>query len=70
LPALPDGVFLEIAAIVIWVVVILLVRTHPPAGHWNVVGIAGGFVAAALGLFALVRFIRWARRQSKGTRRP
>ena len=69
-PALPDGVFPGIAAIVIWVVVILLVRAHPPTGYWNVMGIAGGFVSEALGLFAVVRFIRWARRQSKGSRRP
>ena len=69
-PALPDGVFPGIAAIVIWVVVILLVRTHPPVGYWNVVGIAGGFVSEALGLFAVVRFIRWARRHSKHSRRP
>ena len=69
-PARPDGVFLGIAAIVVWVVVIVLVRTHPPVGYWNVVGIGGGFVSAALGLFAVVRFIRWARRQSKRWRRP
>ena len=69
-PALPDGVCLGIAAIVLWVAVILLVRTHPPVGYWNVVGIAGGFVSEALGLSAVVRFIRWARRQSSRTRRP
>jgi hypothetical protein len=69
-PTFPDGVFAGIAAIVVWVVVILLVRTHPPTGYWNVMGIAGGFVSEALGLFAVVRFIRWARRQSKGSRRP
>jgi hypothetical protein len=69
-PALPDGVFLGIAAIAIWVVVILLVRTHPPVGDWNVLGIAGGFVSDTLALLAVVRFIRWARRQSKRSRRP
>jgi hypothetical protein len=69
-PAFPDGSFVAIAAIVTWVVVIVLVRSHPPVGYWNVIGIAGGFVSEALGAVALIRFIRWVRRQSKRTPRP
>jgi len=69
-PAFPDGFFVAIAAVVTWVVVIVLVRSHPPVGSWNVIGIAGGFVSEGLGAAALIRFIRWARRQSKRTPRP
>ena len=69
-PTFPDGVIPAIAAVVVWVTVLLLVRAHPPAGYWNVVGIAGGFVGEVVAVVAMVRFIRWARRRSKRTPRP
>jgi hypothetical protein len=69
-PAIPDGVVLALAAIVLWVTVLMLVRTHSPVGYWNVVGIAGGIGSEALSVVAIIRFIRWARRQSRRPPRP
>ena len=69
-PAFPDGVIPAIAAVALWVTVVVVIRLHPPVGFWNVVGIAGGIGSEVLAVIAIVRFVRWARRRSKRTPRP
>ncbi len=68
-PALPDGAILVSSAVVLWVAVIVVIRTHAPVGYWNVVGVAGGFGSEVLAVVGIVRFVRWARRRSKRGRR-
>ena len=69
-PAFPDGVIPAVAAVILRVAVVVIIRAHAPVGYWNAVGIAGGIGSELLAAIAIVRFVRWARRRSKCTPRP
>lgn len=69
-PALPGGVLPAIAAVVSWLSLLVVIRAYPLNGSWNYLYAAAGLAIEALGVIAIARFIRWARRQSRRTPRP
>jgi len=64
-PRYPDGVLPAIAAVVIWLILIVLVRAYQPQGPVIFLYISAGILVDILAVVAIVRFIRWIRRQSK-----
>jgi hypothetical protein len=65
-PRLPDGIPLAIAASLIWLGEVLLLNAYPPHGQ-NYLYLAGGIANDILAAIAIVRFVRWLRRQSRHT---
>ncbi len=69
-PRLPPGVLPGIAGVIAWFCLVLVVRSHPLNGSWNLVYVA---ISAADALFVAVsevRFVLWIRRRSRSTHRP
>jgi hypothetical protein len=67
-PRLPDGIPLAIAAALIWLAdVVVVLRASPPHGGLNYPGFAVGIASEILAAIAIVRFVRWLRRQSRHT---
>ncbi|MGH3151756.1 MAG: hypothetical protein ACRDOB_13665, partial [Streptosporangiaceae bacterium] len=67
-PRLPDGIPLAIAAALIWLIdVVVVLRVSPPHGGLNYPGLAGGIASEILAAIAVIRFVRWLRRQSRHT---
>lgn len=64
-PRLPPGVLPPVAGFVAWLCLVLVVRSHPLTGSWNLVYVA---ISAADALFVAVsevRLVRWLRRRSR-----
>lgn len=64
-PRLPPGVLPGIAGFIAWFCLVVVVRSHPLTGSWNLVYVA---ISAADALFVAVnevRFVLWIRRRSR-----
>jgi hypothetical protein len=64
---LPPGVLPGIAGFIAWFCLVLVVRSHPLTGSWNLVYLAISAADAVLVAVNEVRFVLWIRRR---TRRP
>jgi hypothetical protein len=65
-PRLPGGVIPAVAAVIIQLSDIVLVRAFPPHGSPDYPVLAASIAASVLGVVAIVRFVRWLRRRSRG----
>ncbi|MGO8957848.1 MAG: hypothetical protein ACLQFR_10820 [Streptosporangiaceae bacterium] len=63
-PRLPPGVLPGMAGFIAWFCLVLVVRSHPLTGSWNLVYVAISAADALLVAVSEVRFVRWIRRRS------
>jgi hypothetical protein len=68
-PRLPNGVVPAAAAVLLWLLLIVVIRAYPLSGSWNYLYAAAGVGCEILATVAIVRFIRWIRRQSRHSSR-
>jgi hypothetical protein len=66
----PDGVLLGIAAVASWISLIVVARFLPHGGPWMPLVMVASFVPDVLAIAAIVRFVRWVRRQSRKPHDP
>lgn len=59
---LPDGTFFAVAAVIAWFTILLTARANSPGGTLSAVYGVLAFAPDALAVIAVVRFIRWLRR--------
>jgi hypothetical protein len=67
MPGLPDGVRPALAALLTLLSLAVLLAAYPPSRSWPYLIVSASVAVEGLALVAIVRFVRWVRRGSRGT---